>query len=281
MKILREIKEQQEYSSKEKCKDVKLALVPTMGFLHEGHLSLIDNAKKYADKVIVSIFVNPTQFGEGEDYEEYPRDEERDLQLLRERDVDAVFIPEVSEMYPKGYKTYCEVEDISEKYCGKSRPDHFRGVVTVVLKLFNIVQPNLSVFGEKDYQQYIIIKTMAKDLNLPIDIIAAPIIRENDGLAISSRNIYLKSEKREEAIIIYESLNKAKELVDNGETDVSYLKKEMEKLIKSKKDTRIDYIEFVHPETLERVECVEAPTRILVAVWVGKARLIDNMEIKP
>lgn len=281
MRILRTIKEQKNYSLNDRCQNTRVALVPTMGFLHEGHLSLIDKAKEHADKVIVSIFVNPTQFGEGEDYEDYPRDEKKDLKLLEEKNVDCVFIPKPEEMYPEGFKTYCEVDKLSENYCGRSRPTHFRGVITVVLKLFNIVQPDVAVFGEKDYQQYIIIKTMTEDLNLSIEIIPSPIIRETDGLAISSRNIYLEKEERKEATVIYKSLNMAREMVDKGKKDVGFLKKEMTELIKSKKHTRIDYIEFVNPETLERIEKVENLTRILIAVWIGKARLIDNMELKP
>jgi pantoate--beta-alanine ligase len=279
MKIFRTIQEQQNYSLNNKCLDVKLALVPTMGFLHGGHLSLIDKAREYADKIIVSIFVNPTQFGEGEDYKKYPRDEKEDLKLLRDKSVDAVFIPGATEMYPKEFETFCEVDDISRKYCGKSRPTHFRGVVTVVLKLFNIAQPDVAVFGEKDYQQLIIIKKMVEDLSLPIEIIASPIIRENDGLALSSRNIYLESEQRKEATILYESLIVAKEMVREGEKEIGLLKEKMKRLIESKKHTRIDYIEFVESDTLERVKRVDKPTRVLIAVWVGNARLIDNMEI--
>jgi pantoate--beta-alanine ligase len=281
MKIFRTIKEQRNYSLNEKCQNIKIALVPTMGFLHEAHLSLIKRAKEHADKIIVSIFVNPTQFGEGEDYKEYPRDERKDLRLLRKENVDAVFIPRVNDMYPQVFKTFCEVDELSKKYCGRSRPTHFRGVVTVVLKLFNIVQPDIAVFGEKDYQQYIIIKTMTEDLNLPIKIIPSPIIREKDGLAVSSRNIYLEREERKEATVIYESLLLTKEMVKRGKYRVSFLKEKMNELIKSKRHTRIDYIEFVNPQTLKKVEKVEKPTRILVAVWIGKARLIDNMEVRP
>lgn len=281
MKVFRKIAEQQNYSHDKKCKNIKVALVPTMGFLHEGHLSLIDKAVEYADEIVVSIFVNPTQFGEGEDYKEYPRDEGKDLNLLKDRDVDAVFAPEPGEMYPEGFKTFCDVEDISEKYCGRSRPGHFRGVVTVVLKLFNIVRPDVAVFGEKDYQQYIIIKTMAEDLNLPVKVFSSPIIREKDGLAVSSRNIYLNSEERKEATVICESLIMAREMVEKGEYRVEFLKEKMNELIKSKKHASIDYIEFVDPETLEKAVEIDKPTRILMAVWFGKARLIDNMEVKP
>jgi pantoate--beta-alanine ligase len=281
MKIFRKIIDQQNYSSNLKCSNIKIGLVPTMGFLHEGHLSLIDNVKEQADRTVVSIFVNPTQFGESEDYNEYPRDEKKDLQLLKGKKVDAVFIPRAEEIYPKDFRTYCYVSELSKKYCGKSRPTHFEGVTTVVLKLFNIIQPDIAVFGEKDYQQYIIIKRMTSDLNLPIKIIPLPIIREKDGLAISSRNIYLNPVQRKEATVLYESLIVAKELVKKGEYNVGFLKKKMKELIESKRHTKIDYIEFVNPKTLEKISKVEKKTRILIAVWVGKARLIDNMEIKP
>ncbi|MEO0292904.1 MAG: pantoate--beta-alanine ligase [candidate division WOR-3 bacterium] len=279
MKIFRKITEQQNYSLEKKRKNIKIGFVPTMGFLHEGHLSLVDVAKRESDVVVVSIFVNPTQFGEGEDYNEYPRDESRDLELLREKKVDAVFIPEVREMYPEGFKTFCKVEELSDKLCGKTRPNHFRGVTTVVLKLFNIVQPDLAIFGEKDYQQYVIIKKMVRDLNLPIKIISSPIVREEDGLAKSSRNIYLTPIERKEASVLYESLILAKKLVENGICDVEFLKEKMIELIKTKKYPKIDYIEFVDPETLEEVKEVKKTVRVLMAVWIGKARLIDNMEI--
>jgi len=281
MKIIRKIKEQQNYSLNMKYRKMKIGLVPTMGFLHKGHLSLIDKAKELSDKIIVSIFVNPTQFGAGEDYRKYPRDENRDLKLLREKEVDAVFIPKTKEIYPEGFKTSCHVSELSKKYCGSSRPGHFEGVTTVVLKLFNITQPDIAVFGEKDYQQYIIIKKMSEDLNLPIKIIPSPIIREKDGLAMSSRNTYLNREQRKEAAIVYESLLTAKDLVKKGKHETGFLKKKMTGLIESKKYTRIDYIEFINPETLKKVKKIEKPTRILMAVWVGKTRLIDNIEVRP
>jgi pantoate--beta-alanine ligase len=281
MQIFRKIIDQQNYSLSLKRQNIKIGLVPTMGFLHDGHLSLIDRAKEEADKIIASIFVNPIQFGENEDYKDYPRDEKKDLALLGEKNVDAVFIPEVNEMFPKDFKTFCKVRELSEKYCGKSRPTHFEGVTTVVLKLFNITLPDLAVFGEKDYQQYIIIKKMTRDLDLPVKIISSTIVREKDGLALSSRNTYLTAEQRKEATVLYESLKLAEELVKKGEYEVAFLKGKMRKLIESKKHTRIDYIEFVNPETLKEVKKVEQPTRILIAVWLGKARLIDNMEIRP
>ena len=281
MKIIRNIKEQQKYSLASKHLDKKIGFVPTMGFLHKGHLSLIDRAKELSDKVVVSIFVNPTQFGEGEDYEKYPRDEKRDLEKLEQRKVDAVFIPTEKEMYPDGFQTSCQVQELTKKHCGKSRPGHFNGVTTIVLKLLNIIQPNLAVFGEKDYQQYVIIKRMTKDLDLPIEIVASPIIREKDGLAVSSRNTYLDPEQRQEAKVLYKSLLRAKNLIQKGNHDVFSLQKEIKKIIDSKKNTRVDYINFVDPKNLETVKTIDKPTRILMAVWVGNTRLIDNMEVKP
>lgn len=281
MKIIRQIENQQAYSLNIKCQDKKISLVPTMGFLHKGHLSLIDKARNLSDIIVVSIFVNPTQFGKGEDFDKYPRDEKRDLELLERKGVDIVFIPGVREMYPKGFETYCQVPRLSENHCGRSRPEHFKGVTTVVLKLFNIIQPDLAIFGEKDYQQYIIIKRMTEDLNLPIKILAAPIIREKDGLAVSSRNNYLNEEQRKEAPILYKSLITARDLIKKGNYEVDFLRKEMSKLIESKKNTRIDYIDFANPETLINVQKIESPTRILMAVLIGSTRIIDNMEVKP
>lgn len=281
MKIIRKIKEQQKYSSRMKCFEKKVGLVPTMGFLHEGHLSLIKKAKEISDKIVVSIFVNPTQFGEGEDFDKYPRDEKRDLDLLAEKEVDIVFIPNEKEMYPEGFQTFCQVHELSKQLCGKSRPEHFKGVTTVVLKLFNIIQPDLAIFGEKDYQQYVIIKKMTEDLNLPINIIASPIIREKDGLAMSSRNKYLNNEQRKEATVLYEALILASNLIKEGKYEVDLLLREMSDLIKSKKTARINYIDFVNSETLLDVQKIEKPTRILMAVWIGNTRLIDNMEVRP
>jgi pantoate--beta-alanine ligase len=281
MKIIRKIKEQQKYSSHMKNSDKKIGFVPTMGFLHEGHLSVINKAKEISDKIVVSIFVNPTQFGKGEDLDKYPRDEKRDQELLAEKEVDIVFIPDEKEMYPEEFLTFCQVHELSKQHCGKSRPGHFKGVTTVVLKLFNIIQPDIAIFGEKDYQQYVIIKKMTEDLNLPINIIASPIVREKDGLAMSSRNKYLNNEQRKEATVLYEALTLAKNLIKEGNHEVSLLLREMSNLIKLKKTARIDYINFTNPETLRNVQKIEKPTRILMAVWIGNTRLIDNMEVKP
>jgi len=255
-----------------------VGFVPTMGYLHDGHLSLIDIAKNKADKVVVSIFVNPTQFGPREDLKRYPRNVGRDKRLLKEKGVDVVFLPNERMMYPEGYLTFVEVERLSNILCGAFRPGHFRGVTTIVLKLFNIVEPDIAVFGEKDYQQAVIIKKMVKDLNLPVKIITGKIIREKDGVAMSSRNTYLSSEERKRARVLYRSLILAKNMVKNGIKSADKIKEKMENLIRAE-GGKIDYVEIVHPETLSPVDNVEKGVRALVAVWIGKTRLIDNMRL--
>lgn len=281
MNIIRSIKKQREWSLREHEKGNKISLVPTMGFLHEGHLSLLKKARKYGDKTVVSIFVNPTQFSPEEDFDKYPRDEKHDIMPLKKEEIDLAFIPEIKDIYPDGYETYVTVKELSKHYCGKSRPKHFRGVTTIVLKLFNIVNPDFSIFGEKDYQQYVIIKKMCRDLNIGVKIIPSPIVREKDGLAMSSRNRYLSMEERREATVLYKSLKLAEDMANNGIKSVKAIKKEMIKLIESKKFPKIDYIEFVEPESLKKIRTIEGPVRILEAIWIGKARLIDNIEIKP
>jgi len=270
----------QRLSSSLKEQGKKIGLVPTMGFLHEGHLSLVDMAKKSSDVVVVSIFVNPTQFGPDEDYNRYPRDLVRDKKLLRERGVDILFIPTVKDMYPNGYTTYVEVEKLSSVLCGRSRPTHFRGVTTVVAKLFNIVKPDIAVFGEKDAQQAIIIKRMVRDLNFPIKIIIGPTIREKDGLAVSSRNTYLSEDERKDAPILYQALLLAKNLIENGERDVNKIISSMKKLIQKKGSAKIEYISIVRKDTLEPIRWIQGEVLIALAVWFGKARLIDNITMK-
>ncbi len=257
-----------------------IGFVPTMGALHEGHLSLVRQARKENDVVVVSIFVNPTQFGPNEDFERYPRQFDKDKELLEKENVEYVFYPSVSDMYPEGYETYVYLEKLHKHLCGLSRPGHFRGVATVVAKLFNIVQPDKAYFGQKDYQQALIIKKMVRDLNFPVEIVVMPIVRESDGLAMSSRNMYLSPEERKNATVLYRSLQKAKELIKAGERDVRKIKKEMEKIISSV-PSRIDYVEIVHPETLESLEVIPEKGSIdrvvvAVAVFIGSARLIDN-----
>ncbi len=281
MKRVKSISQMKEISENWRKEGKKIAFVPTMGFLHEGHLSLVRLGKKLGDKLVVSIFVNPLQFGPAEDFREYPRDLERDAALLEKEGVDVLFCPEAEEMYPPGFQTYVEVAELTKGLCGAYRPGHFKGVTTVVLKLFNIVKPHLAIFGEKDYQQLQVIKRMVKDLNLDVEIVGHPTVREKDGLAMSSRNTYLSEEERESALSLFKALNFAQNLVKEGERDVAVLKKKLKEFIESHPFTKVQYIEFVDPSELTPVEKVEKETLCALAVFVGKARLIDNMLIKP
>lgn len=279
---MREIKclqEMQSYSRKAKAHGKRVGFVPTMGALHEGHLSLIAAAKQKADVVVVSIFVNPIQFGPSEDYTRYPRSLGKDKRGLKDMGVDILFLPEASEMYPPGFKTFVEVEGLSRKLCGRSRPVHFRGVATVVAKLLNIVSPDAAFFGEKDFQQQVIIKQMAKDLDLPVEIVSLPTVREFDGLAMSSRNGYLTPRERKSATILYKALCLAKEGVKRGEKDPKRILFRMRSLIASEPGVRLDYAAAVDPETLEEVKKVSGKVLFALAVYLGKARLIDNMEV--
>jgi len=254
-----------------------ISCVPTMGFLHEGHLSLIRAARPAADVLIVTIFVNPTQFGSSEDLSSYPRDLERDLALCEKEGVDIVFAPATEDIYPEGYSTYVEESDLSSGLCGAARPGHFRGVTTVVAKLFNIVQPDSAFFGSKDYQQSRVIMKMVRDLNIPIKIEVCPIIREEDGLAMSSRNKNLDPDQRQEALSLRRALLKAKELIKSGEAIAPIIRKAMEEVIGSQPQARIDYIEFRDGETLKPVDRAGEGTLIALAVFIGQTRLIDNL----
>ena len=258
----------------------KIGLVPTMGYLHEGHLSLIRIARKNCDQVITSIFVNPTQFGPDEDYENYPRDMERDCKLAEDNGTDIIFFPSVNEMYPDGYQTYVEVDQITQTLCGQSRPKHFKGVTTIVTKLFNLTKPHVAIFGQKDAQQAIVIKRMVKDLNMKIDIIMAPIVREADGLALSSRNTYLSSEQRKHASVLYRSLMHAKSMIGAGERNPNLIIKEMTDMINQSSDAGIDYIRIVDTEKLQPVQSISGEVLIAEAVRFGKTRLIDNIIIQ-
>ncbi len=253
----------------------KVGFVPTMGFLHEGHLSLVDQSCKACDITVVSIFVNPAQFGPSEDLDSYPRDLDRDLALLKERGVDAVFFPSPETMYPEGYRTWVEVEGLSDLLCGGSRPGHFRGVCTVVLKLINIVRPHGIYMGEKDFQQLAILKTMARDLNLPVDIIGCPIIREEDGLAKSSRNVYLDPAQRKSATCLYRALQTAQQMVSEGITESFRIIEAATQILISAK-VEPDYIQIVDDCDLSQVQRVDERSRMLIAAFVGKTRLIDN-----
>ncbi len=281
VRVFKNPRELQTFIKKLKKEGKTVGFVPTMGYLHEGHLSLVRCAKKDNDLVVVSIFVNPTQFGKNEDYDRYPRDLQRDLKLLEREGVDIVFAPEVEDMYPPGFSTYVEETKLSQTLEGKFRPGHFRGVCTVVNKLFNIVQPDRAYFGEKDYQQLLVIKKMVQDLNMDIEVVGCPIVREPDGLAKSSRNIYLSEEERRQATALYKSFLLAQKLVEEGLTDAQKLRQEILNFLKQFPLIKeIDYVEIVDPQTLEPVKEIKGGERILIAVRMPSARLIDNWEIK-
>ena len=262
-----------------KLQNKTIGFVPTMGYLHEGHLSLIREAKRSADVTAVSIFVNPLQFGPKEDFQEYPRNLARDVELLKAEGVDYLFAPEQGEMYPPGYRTIVEVSGLQDKLCGRSRQEHFKGVTTVVLKLFNIITPDLAFFGQKDAQQAVILKKMAEDLNLDVEIRVLPIIREASGLALSSRNKYLSPEEKEAALVLTRSLEEAKLMVAGGERNTEIILNRMKEVIQEEPIARIDYLEIVDPRELEPLDRIEEEALAVLAVFIGKTRLIDNAYI--
>ncbi len=268
--------EMQDAMNREKSLGKTIGFVPTMGFLHQGHLSLVRESLKKAEVTVVSIFVNPTQFGPQEDFKDYPRDIHRDSEILEKEGVDYLFAPRNEVMYPEGYKTYVEVSGLQDKLCGRSRPGHFRGVCTVVLKLFNIVEPDFAFFGQKDAQQAIILKRMAADLNLKVKVEALPIVREEDGLALSSRNTYLSQEERRAALILSKSLGEARQIVENGERDAGRVTNRIREMIGREPLARIDYVEIVDIANLDPVNNIEKEALAALAVFVGKVRLIDN-----
>jgi len=255
----------------------RLGLVPTMGALHDGHLSLVRAAKSRCDAVTVSIFVNPTQFGPTEDFAKYPRTFERDHELLQKEGVDFIFAPSVEEMYPAGAITWVTVEGMSDRLCGRSRPGHFRGVTTVVAKLFHIVEPDLAFFGQKDAAQAAIIRRMVRDLNLPVEIVVCPIIREPSGLAMSSRNAYLSAEQRQSALVLYRSLKEIQRRFQVGERDSDKLIAAGNEIVAADSSVRLDYLEIVDPETLEPLPSVNRSALVAIAAFVGTTRLIDNV----
>ncbi|WP_027354145.1 pantoate--beta-alanine ligase [Desulfosarcina sp. BuS5] len=281
MQIINKIKEMQSLPDRIKREEKRIALVPTMGFLHKGHISLMKEGLKHAEFLVISIFVNPTQFGPGEDLESYPRNFERDFALAEKAGVNVIFAPEAKEIYSAHFQTYVTLQDLPNHLCGISRPDHFRGVATIVTKLFNIVKPNAAVFGQKDFQQLAVIKQMVSDLNLDIKIIGAPIIREDDGLALSSRNVYLSPSERLPALSLFKALNNSQRLLASGVTDASKIISEAVELIDSYRETVIDYIAVCDPETLTDIKRIEKPVLMALAVKVGKTRLIDNMVLEP
>lgn len=280
MEIIVQTKEMQQRAEQQRRQGTTIAFVPTMGFLHEGHLSLMREGRKRGDCLVTSIFVNPTQFGPAEDYDRYPRDLKQDLKLIQGAGVDICFTPAAAEIYPDGFQTSVEVERVTRNLCGISRPGHFRGVTTVVAKLFNIVKPHLALFGQKDYQQLIAIKQMVKDLNLDIEVIGMPTIRESDGLAMSSRNTYLNPKKRKEAARLYRSLLKGKELFAQGERSAATILQEVRSIIEEDKAAVIDYVKICDAHTLEDIEEIKGEAVIALAVKMGKTRLIDNIILK-
>jgi pantoate--beta-alanine ligase len=257
-----------------------VALVPTMGALHAGHASLIEKAHLLSDFVVVSIFVNPLQFGPNEDYQRYPRPLEKDLEVCERKGADLVFVPEVADLYPSEQKTFVEVTRLGDHLCGKFRPGHFRGVATVVAKLFNIIRPDRAYFGEKDYQQLCIIRRMTQDLNLSIEIIPVPTYREVDGLALSSRNVYLNPEERALAPMLYRSLMAAREMIENGEREPRVVRESAQRTFAAEPRVRLEYFEIVDPLEVEPVGRINEEVRIAAAVWIGKTRLIDNVPAK-
>lgn len=278
MKIVKTIDEVRKYVKEWKAEGLTVGFVPTMGYLHEGHQSLMNKAGEN-DRVVVSIFVNPMQFGPKEDLASYPRDLERDAQICEASGVDLIFNPEPEEMYPQEFHSYVDMSVLTEELCGLSRPVHFRGVCTVVTKLFNIVMPDRAYFGEKDAQQLAIIKQMTKDLNMPLEVIGCPIIREVDGLAKSSRNTYLSQEERQAALVLSKSIGIGKKMISDGERDTAEIVESMKRFIENEPLAKVDYIKAVDSLTMQPVKKIEKPVLFAMAVYIGKTRLIDNFTI--
>ena len=276
MKLVKTISEVKDIVKEWKKEGLSIGFVPTMGYLHEGHGSLITKARENNDRVVVSIFVNPMQFGENEDLDSYPRDIDKDSAYVEKLGGDLIFNPEPSEMYNDGFCSYVDMSVLTEELCGLSRPVHFRGVCTVVNKLFNIVQPDRAYFGQKDAQQLAIIKRMVKDLNMNLEIIGCPIVREEDGLAKSSRNTYLNAEERKAALVLNKSLKLGKELLDSGCRDANEVRKVIIENIEKEPLANIDYVKVVDGLTMQQVEKIEKEVLVAIAVYIGKTRLIDN-----
>jgi pantoate--beta-alanine ligase len=279
MIILRTIPELKTFVHDWQHQDKTIGLVPTMGFLHEGHLSLMDRVKPRCDRMIVSIFVNPTQFAPGEDLDRYPRDFERDEKLVADHGAYAIFYPDAQEMYAEGFRTFVIVEGLGNVLCGRTRPTHFRGVTTIVAKLFHLTRCDVAAFGQKDYQQALLIQRLAEDLNFDVDVLICPTVREADGLAMSSRNSYLSPEERERAICLNRALTNGQKLYLSGESDAAKIKQEMKKTVKATPGVSVDYLEVVDAGDLHALQKVDRPAVIAGAVWVGSTRLIDNIII--
>ncbi len=281
MKLIRTIKQMRLITSRLRRQGRIIGFVPTMGALHEGHGSLMRAARRRCDAVVVSLFVNPTQFGPNEDYARYPRDVKGDAALCRREKADILFMPTAEAIYPEGHDTKVLVGRIGEVLEGALRPGHFSGVATVVAKLFQIVQPDVAFFGQKDYQQTVVIKRMTRDLNFPVKIIVCPTMREADGLAMSSRNRYLSAEERDASRVLFKALQKGRERIQEGEQDSAAIRDAMSVLIQEEPRAQIEYAAIAHPETLEDVLRIEGPVVLLLAVRIGRTRLIDNLWVKP
>ncbi len=277
MEVITKINEMQTRVSSIKDRKEATGLVPTMGALHEGHLSLIRSARDENEKLIVSIFVNPTQFDNKEDFKAYPQQFDEDIEIARGENVDIVFAPDAGGLYPDGYSTYVLQSKLTESLCGEKRPGHFKGVTTIVTKLFNIIKPDRAYFGQKDFQQSVVVKKLVKDLNMGIEVKVLPIVRDKDGLALSSRNKRLNSQERHDALCIYNSLLHAKSLYSSNIKDVKKIIDEMTSIIKSTKHTKIDYVSIVNPDTLENISRVNGKAVAAIAAYVGDTRLIDNI----
>ncbi len=280
MQIIERVEQMRSWSAAERRQGRKIVFVPTMGFLHEGHLALVRDGKSRGDRLVVSIFVNPSQFAPNEDLAAYPRDFERDRDLLQKEAVDVVFHPSAAEIYPEGSQTHVRVEELSGRLCGAFRPGHFQGVATVVAKLFNIVQPDTAIFGRKDYQQLQVIRRMARDMSYAVEIVGHPTVREPDGLAMSSRNAYLDPAQRRAALCLSRSLRQAQCLISSGERRASEVLDRVRREVASEPLARLEYASLTDPETLVEIEELSEGAVLALAVWIGKARLIDNTRLE-
>lgn len=277
MQVINDLQEMQHLALDWRSRSDKIVLVPTMGYFHQGHLSLMAYGRSRGEHLVVSIFVNPTQFGPQEDLDRYPRDFKRDCQLAQDAGVDVIFAPAADQMYPPGYQTFATVEQVTKGLCGASRPTHFRGVATVVLKLLNLVQPQVAVFGEKDYQQLITLQRLAADLNLPVEVVGRPLVREPDGLALSSRNVFLSPEERQAALTLSQALFKARELAGRGERTRADIFAGLQPLFESAPLLSLDYLALIDCQTLKEIAEIPGQARLAVAARVGRTRLIDNI----
>ena len=277
MEIIRTVKEMKEFSSEARRAGKTISFVPTMGYFHEGHLGLMREGRKRGDVLVISLFVNPTQFGPKEDFKNYPRDFERDRKMAEGAGVDILFAPEAGDMYPPDHQTIVRVEKVTQNLCGRSRPTHFQGVATVVLMLFEIVMPDVAIFGEKDYQQLATIQQMVKDLHMSVEVLGMPTVREADSLAMSSRNTYLLPDERKAALSLHRSLQRAKELLQKGERKTEPILREMNGILRSESLVRIDYVQICDAHTLEDVDRIEGDVVVALAAYLGKTRLIDNL----